>query len=315
MVSNKVMGEIHMNYILQLNALFDWLQANSLSPNAQLLYYTLLQINNKCGWMDWFQRTNMSLCGIMGISENTLKAARNELKTKGLIDFKPGKKKNDPTKYHLIELYNMKRVSNFDTQFDTKVDTQPDTKADTQPDDIYKLKQKEIVVVVEREGADYDQGLKKIVDVFSNNVHPITTLEYQKMQSWLNDIEADAIIFAIEEAVLQSKRTMSYIEGILKSYVGAGIKTRAQAEAQKREWIDRKNQGARGGAAKDNSKNQAAGSNIKSFNNFKNRTYDAKALEETLLSKTKNELLVGDEEFEQIMAERRTRAELNNANG
>jgi DnaD/phage-associated family protein len=153
------------------------------------------------------------------------------------------------------------------------------------------------------------------VKVFSNNIHPITTLEYQKMQDWLNEIEAAAIIFAIEEAVLQSKRTMSYIEGILKSYVKAGIKTRAQAEAQKRDWIDRKNQGSKSGVAKDNSKNQTTGSNIKSFNNFINRTYDAKALEETLLNKTKNELLVGDEEFEQIMAERRARSELNNISG
>jgi DnaD/phage-associated family protein len=298
------MGEIQMNYILQLNAFFDWLQANSLSPNAQLLYYTLLQINNKCGWIDWFQRTNMSLCGIMGISENTIKAARNELKTKGLMDFKSGKKKNDPTKYHIIELQKLKRVSNFDTKVDTEADTQSDTIPDTQADDIYKLKLKQLVDVVESAGVDYDPGLKEIVRAFSNNVHPITTLEYQKMQDWLTVMESDAIIFAIEEAVLQNKRTMSYIEGILRTYENSGVKTRAAAESLKRDWMDKRDQGNKSSVSGGSNKN-TAGSNVRTFSNFKNRTYDGKVLEETLLNKSKSENTVSDEEFEKLMAERR----------
>jgi DnaD/phage-associated family protein len=292
-----------MNFILQLNAFYAWLQANSLSPMAKLLYYTLLQINNSCCWISWFQRTNTSLCGLIGISENTLKAARNELKVKGLIDFKSGNRKNDPTKYHIIELYNSKLVSNNDTKADTNTDTQVDTNTDTKADDINKLKEKELVVVVESAGEDYDLGLKKIQEVFSNNIHLITTLEYQKMQDWLTVMEADAIVFAIEESVLQGKRTMSYIEGILKSFEKSGVKTRSEAEAIKRDWMDKKNQSNKSNASS-KGKEVVGKNNVRTFSNFKNRSYDGDALEEILLNKTKSENTLSDEDFEKFMAER-----------
>ena len=93
-----------MNYIKQLNAFFDWLQRNSLSSSAQLLYYTLLVVNNSCGWIESFGRTNQSLSAIMGVSVNTLLKARNELQQKDLISFKKGRK-SDVTKYSITKLY------------------------------------------------------------------------------------------------------------------------------------------------------------------------------------------------------------------
>lgn len=82
-----------MNYIEQLNYFYDLLQGNRLSNNAQLLYHTLLMINNKCSWIEWFQRTNVSLCSLIGIGEKALVNARNELKQVNLIDFATSKKK------------------------------------------------------------------------------------------------------------------------------------------------------------------------------------------------------------------------------
>jgi DnaD/phage-associated family protein len=97
----------------------------------------------------------------MGVSENTLKRARNELKQKNLIDFKPANKKGESTTYRIIDLTNkvsnidtkpdtkidtQVKVSNIDTQIDTNADTKPDTKLDTKPDTqtdaINKLKYK-----------------------------------------------------------------------------------------------------------------------------------------------------------------------------
>ncbi|SMB97825.1 Helix-turn-helix domain-containing protein [Thermanaeromonas toyohensis ToBE] len=144
-----------MNYIHQLNTFYDWLQCNRLSSSAQLLYHTLLMVNNRAGWTEWFQITNQALCGLMDVSENTLKRARNELKQKGLIEFKPSFKRNERTAYRIIPF---DKVSKFDTQsdtkqfsvskidtevdtktelvskFDTQVDTQPDTQSDTETD-------------------------------------------------------------------------------------------------------------------------------------------------------------------------------------
>lgn len=92
-----------MSYIDKLNLFYDLLQCNPPSQHAQLIYHTLLMINNKCGWTEWFQRTNLNLCGITGISEKTLINARNELKQIGLIDFIPSKKRNEKTKYRILD--------------------------------------------------------------------------------------------------------------------------------------------------------------------------------------------------------------------
>lgn len=118
-----------MNYLELLNRFYDLLQCSQVSNNAQLLYYTLLQIDNKCSWLDWFSRTNVSLCGMMGVSENAMKRARAELKQMGLIDFKPSKRRGESTQYHICTVRK-------DIQIDTKADTQPDTKEKDRPDNL-----------------------------------------------------------------------------------------------------------------------------------------------------------------------------------
>lgn len=91
-----------MGYLELLNQFYELLQQDRLTPNAQLLYYTLLQIDNKCGWAQWFKRTNVSLCGLMGMGEKALMTARNELKQRGLIDFVTSKKRGESTKYSIL---------------------------------------------------------------------------------------------------------------------------------------------------------------------------------------------------------------------
>lgn len=84
------------------------------------------------------------------------------------------------------------------------------------------------------------QQLQKIIEVFNQNIHPITPLETQKITDWLNDIEADVVVLAIEEAVKNNVRKLSYIEKILKTWVAQGLKTKADVEAYRRDWQDRK---------------------------------------------------------------------------
>lgn len=95
---------------------------------------------------------------------------------------------------------------------------------------------KEVVVVVDNS----QQQLKKIFEVFEQNIHPPTPLEIKKLESWLEDVEADVVIMAIEEAVKNNVRKLSYIEKILKTWVAQGLKTKADVEAYRRDWQDRK---------------------------------------------------------------------------
>ncbi|RGZ00191.1 hypothetical protein [Clostridium sp. AM58-1XD] len=126
-----------MNYIELLNQFYEFIQCSQVSNNAQLLYYTLLAINNKCSWSDWFSRTNVNISGMMGISEKALIRARAELKQIGLIDFIPSKKRGECTKYSIL----------YPTKDSTKGGTNESTNGSTnavqttvQSSDINKLK-------------------------------------------------------------------------------------------------------------------------------------------------------------------------------
>lgn len=122
-----------MNYIELLNTFYERIQCSRVSNNGQLLYYTLLAINNKSSWSDWFSRTNVNISGMMGISEKAFMTARAELKQLGLIDFIPSKKRGECTKYCI--LYHTNYSTNDSTNGGTK-----EVQTQVQSADINKLR-------------------------------------------------------------------------------------------------------------------------------------------------------------------------------
>lgn len=86
----------------------------------------------------------------------------------------------------------------------------------------------------------YKHQLQKIFETFEQNIHPPTPIEMQKLESWLNDLEPDVIMLAIEEAVKYNKRNLSYIEAVLRNWNGKGLKTKADVIAYLRERDDKK---------------------------------------------------------------------------
>ena len=111
-----------MNYLTQINAFYRLLPNNPLSSNAQCLYNYLLNKNNELGWVKEFTVSNMIVCGFTSLSRQALDRARNELKTKGYIDYKKGIS-NQAGKYLIVS---------FDTQDNTQNDTHGNTQDDTQ---------------------------------------------------------------------------------------------------------------------------------------------------------------------------------------
>lgn len=113
--------------------------------------------------------------------------------------------------------------------------------------------------------------LKSVIKVFDNNIHPITPIEYEKLQYWANEVSCSVIVMAIEEAVNHNARTMKYIDKILFCWVGKGIKTVEGVEAYLREWEQKKKSSAKNGQAKSK------------FCDYDQRNYDFKELERGLL--------------------------------
>lgn len=132
-----------MNYLELLNAFYERVQCSQVSNNGQLLYHTLLMINNKSSWSDWFSRTNVSISSMMHISEKAFINARSELKQLGLIDFVPSKKRGECTKYRILypTKYSTKEGTNASTKGGTK-EVQTTVQSAVQSAGINKLKQK-----------------------------------------------------------------------------------------------------------------------------------------------------------------------------
>ena len=87
-----------MNYIKQINTFYELLPTNPISANSQVLYFALLNINNRCNWKKDFSVANSTLMSLTSLSMSALQRARNGLIQKGYIEYKKGKGNNSGTK-------------------------------------------------------------------------------------------------------------------------------------------------------------------------------------------------------------------------
>jgi len=78
---------------------------------------------------------------------------------------------------------------------------------------------------------------RKIIKVFESEIHPLPSpTEVEHLTAWLDDgMEADLIVWAIKQAAIQGKRSMSYINAILQNLHDGHITTLAGAEARERD--------------------------------------------------------------------------------
>ncbi len=82
-----------------------------------------------------------------------------------------------------------------------------------------------------------DVTFNEIMQTYNENIHPITPIEADGLQQWMEDgMDAATIVWAIEQAATQGKRNAGYINGILRNLHAAGIYTADGAAAQRREW-------------------------------------------------------------------------------
>lgn len=144
-----------MNYISQLNAFYELLPSNPLSPKAICLYSTLLHINNKCLWKVRFTVANTYLVMLTGIDRRTLDRTRNELIQKKYIEYKKGSG-SQAGEYVIIPLYvQYDTQNNLCAQNDIQYVTQNDTQSVPQLDYINKLNKTIYLNLIEKTRARY----------------------------------------------------------------------------------------------------------------------------------------------------------------
>lgn len=121
-----------MNYILEIKAFYELLELNQLHTPAIALWHALMHIANKTGWQDNFTVAIPVLTIKTGLNKQAVLKARNELKEKGLIDFKS--RNNQAASYSIKSLLQYEKYNCFKTAEDTAKDTTEDTANDTAED-------------------------------------------------------------------------------------------------------------------------------------------------------------------------------------
>jgi predicted phage replisome organizer len=73
-------------------------------------------------------------------------------------------------------------------------------------------------------------NFQEVIDFYNNNIGQLTPYTMTILESYMDQIETDCIILAMQKAVESNKRNMQYIKGILNNWVKAGIKTLVEAK-------------------------------------------------------------------------------------
>ena len=256
-----------MNYIKQILAFQDLVEIKGLSAGQIALWHALINVNNKCGWIEWFSVASSKLQIGAGFSESGIRKAREALKQLGIIDFQF--QGTHATKYHLTDLTQFEDLALNDQQStpdSTGVSTGVGAGVGTGVGAgvgagvsagvgagvgaaLYKqnkTKQNSNINIITPPAKNDDSvTLENLSQFYQENIGPLNPVMYENLQDSLQDFteqgtksaEAEKIIkLAISKSVENNKRSWGYINAILKDWLDHRIYTLASVKTYQRDW-------------------------------------------------------------------------------
>ena len=226
-----------MNYVKQLNA-FGVRRVGVLNAREQAMYLCLFLIANQLKWPDWFEVANSQIMREAGIkSKVTIISTRRSLEEKGFIQsIDPGHKKK--MRYHLPKLYgddakglknepiepskgtknepiDDARVQNLNPK-GTKNEPIEGSKGTKFEPYINSINSKHISSTT---APPQDKTYRQVVEVYEKSIRPVPSpADLERLSDCLDHYGKDALLKAIDRADYRGRRSMGYIEGILKSW-------------------------------------------------------------------------------------------------
>lgn len=98
-----------MNYLKEINSLYDRLETNPLSAHAIALWHALMATANKAGWVSKFTVAISTLEAKTSLNKKAIERARNELSQKGYIEWNK-RNGNQSAEYSIISLCDKKDI-------------------------------------------------------------------------------------------------------------------------------------------------------------------------------------------------------------
>ena len=193
---------------------------NELKANEKLLYGEITALSNKEGYCN---ARNTYFAKIYGKHKDTIQEWISKLKQKGYIETQIIK--ND------LGRVEERRIYPIGENAYTYRQKHPHPIGENAYDNITSINKEE-----------EDEGFKKIIDFYENNVTMITPFVAEDIDKFLeiDNVEADLIVEVIKEAVSRNKRNWKYISTILRNCVDNNIKTANQFRISQEEFKSNK---------------------------------------------------------------------------
>ncbi|MEK3645859.1 DnaD domain-containing protein [Aeribacillus sp. FSL M8-0235] len=230
-----------MNYIKELNAFYDWLELNELSPSAINLWYALMHINNKAGWTETFTVAESVLCVKTGLTDRTLRKVRNELKQKGRIDFIS--RKGKAPIYKIIPFNSSEQSTennsehNKRSEINSAVRSEVSSGVSSAPSSEVSsalIKHKQNETKQKNKEDEEDAHTKNPFRFFEQNgFGTISPYIAEKISMWIDDLSEELVLEAMKIAVENGARSWNYVETILRDWASKKLTTVEQVQAER----------------------------------------------------------------------------------
>ena len=264
-----------MNYLKQVLALNQLQLRDPLSKGQYMLFHALLNVNNDCGWIEWFEVASIRLELFSQMSREGVQKARKELIERGLIEFKSNGTRAGS--YRLKKLYEdstqtSTQVSTQDstqsstqinteieplstplptqleenTQMSTQDSTQSSTQDGTPLNKLNKTKQNKSKVnscssyteISDEKSSDKDDNktTENVFEFYQKNFGILSSFIQEDILYWIRDIGDGLVLEALKRALEQNKE-YGYAKKIMQSWVRKGIDSLEKAEAERVQFI------------------------------------------------------------------------------
>lgn len=123
-------------------------------------------------------------------------------------------------KYQQDEQQNEQQLNNNRTTIEQQVNTNKNVK---------NIKNDKNVTTISDSCVD---GLQEVIDFYSNNIGFLNPYGLKILESYVEDMSSELVIYAMQIACENNKKTISYIKAILNNWSKANIKTLEEAKRE-----------------------------------------------------------------------------------
>ena len=259
-----------MNYILQVKAFNKLHLRDPFSKGQFMLFHALLDVNNDCGWIEWFDVALARLELFSQLSREGIQKARAELVERGLIEFKSNGTRAGS--YRLKKLYedstqvstqtstqdSTRRVTKkersnailatekaentqISTQDNTQTSTQDSTQESTSLNKQKKTKQNktkvcssgsEKKVSMESHSTNDNAPKENVFEFYQQNFGVLSPFVQEDILYWIQDIGHELVLEALKRT-LEENKEYGYAKRIMQIWVKKGIDSLEKAMAER----------------------------------------------------------------------------------